>query len=161
MLNVLLFCFSAEYDHVFSLEEQRKLAEAATEDVAIETNAAYGLRSEDVLSLLEEQMKLADAVVEEVAMEENAAYGLSAEDQLQAEQVTTETNVAYGLQSEIREIPAEQVTESVDHFNSDPQQSPLPDHDSEGYSDYRGLRPVDTTGYANVLHRRSSYETSV
>ncbi len=48
------FCFSAEYDHVFSPEEQRKLAEAATEEVPIETNAAYGLRSEDVL-FLEEQ----------------------------------------------------------------------------------------------------------
>ncbi len=61
------------------LEEQRKLAEAATEEVPVETNAAYGLRSEDILSL-EEQRELAEAVAEEVAMEENAAYGLSVED---------------------------------------------------------------------------------
>ncbi len=120
----------AEYDHVLSLEEQRKLAEGATEEVSIETNGAYGLKSEN---------------------------------QLQTKQVTTEVILAYGLSSEhvLQENPAEQVTESVDHFNSDRQQSPLPDHDSEGYSDYRGLRPVNATGYANVLHRRSSYETSV
>ncbi len=103
--------YFAEYDHVLSSEEPRKLAEASIEEVAIETNSAYGLTSED---------------------------------QLQAEQVTTETNLVNGLQSEIREIPTEQVTESVDHFNSD----------SEGYSDYRGLRPVNATGYADVLHRR-------
>ena len=127
---MLLFCFSAEYDHVFSLEEQRKLVEAATEEVTIETNAAYGLRSEDVLSL-EEQTKLAKAVAEEVAMEENAAYGLIAEDQLQAEQVTTETNLAYGLRSEdeLQENLAQQVNESAHHFHSDP------------------LRPINTTGY--------------
>ncbi len=150
--------FFAEYDHVLSLEEQRKLTEATTEEVAIET---YGLRSEDVLSL-EEQMKLADTVAEEVAMEENAAYGLSAEDQLQAEQVTTETNLAYGLRSEdeLQENPVEQVTESAHHFHSDPQQSQLPEDDSELGNGYRG-RPVDTTGYANVLYRQSSYETSI
>ncbi len=151
-LELKCLLFSAEYDHVFSLEEQRKLAEAATEEVAIETNTAYGLGSEAVLSL-EEQIKLA----EEVAMEENAAYWLSAEDQLHAEQVTTETNLAYGLRSEheLQENPVEQVTDSAHHFNSDPQQSPLPEYES------RGMKPVDTTGYANVLHGRSSYETSV
>ncbi len=117
----MLFFF-AEYDHVLSLEEQRKLAESTTEEVAIETNTAYGLRSEDVLSL-KEQMKLA----EEVAMEENAAY---AEDQLQTEQVTMETNLADGLRSEDG-LQQEQVTESALHFNSDPQQSPLPEDDSE------------------------------
>ncbi len=41
-----LSCFSAE-DHVLSLEEQRKLAEAVAEEVAMETNAAYELRAED------------------------------------------------------------------------------------------------------------------
>ncbi|XP_064386824.1 receptor tyrosine-protein kinase erbB-3-like isoform X3 [Halichondria panicea] len=89
-----------------------------------------------------EQKKLAETVAEDVAMEENAAYRISAEDQLQAEQVATETNFAYGLRNEI------QVT---DHFNSDP-----PKHNHEGYSDYR-----DPTGYAKILHRRSSHETSV
>ena len=93
-------------------------------------------------------------------MEENAAYGLSAKDQLPAEQ---ETNLAYGLRSEdeLQENPVEQVTESAHHFNSDPQQSPLPAYESELRNGYRGLSPVDTTGYANVLDRQSSYETSI
>ncbi len=123
-----MFFFFAEYDHVLSLEEQRKLAETTTEEVATETNAAYGLRSEDVLSL-EELMNLAEAV----AMEKNSAYGLSAEDQLHAEQVTTETNLAYGLRSEdeLQVNPVEQVTELAHHFHSDPQQSQLPEYDSE------------------------------
>ncbi len=64
------------------------------------------------------------------------------------EQVTTETNLADGLKSDIQEIQAKQVTGSAHHFNSDPQ---LPEHDHEDYSDYQ-----DTTGYAQVLHRRSS-----
>ncbi len=39
------FCSSVEYDHVLSLEEQMKLSEAITKEVAIEENAAaYGLR---------------------------------------------------------------------------------------------------------------------
>ncbi len=96
-------------------------------------------------------------------MEENAAYGLSAEDQLQAEQVTTETNLAYGLRSEheLQENPVEQVTNSAHYFNSEPQQSPLPEYESELGNENRGMRPVDTSGYANVLHRQSSHETSV
>ncbi len=75
----------AEYDHVLSHEEQRKIAEAATDEVVFETNAAY-----------------------------DAAYGLRSEYQLQARQVTMETNLAYELrrESELPEIPAEKVSES-------------------------------------------------
>ncbi len=92
-----------------------KLAEATTEEVAMETNAAYGLRARDQLQteqvLVEtnvvdaeydfvlppvEQVKLAEATTEEVAMETNAAYGLRARDQLQIEQVLVLTNVLVG-----------------------------------------------------------------
>ncbi len=54
---------------------------------------------------------------------------LSTEDQLQilVEQATMESNLAYGLLSEheLNENPAEQVTDSAHHFNSDHAQSPL------------------------------------
>ncbi len=75
-----------------------------------------------------------------------------------------ETNLAYGLRSEheLQENPVEQVVESTHHLNSDPQQSPsLLEYDSELSNGYRDIRPVDTTGYADVLCRQSSYETSV
>ncbi len=65
---IILFCFSAEYDHVLSLEEQRKLAEAANEEVAIETNAANG----------KDQLQ-----ARQVTMETNLAYGLRSESELQ------------------------------------------------------------------------------
>ncbi len=42
-------CFSAEYTYVLPPVEQMKLAEATTEEVAMETNAAYGLRARDQL----------------------------------------------------------------------------------------------------------------
>ena len=140
-----------DHDHVLSLEEQRKLAEAATDEVAMETNAAYRLGDEEhdhVLSLEE----LAEAVSEEVAMEENVSYGLRAEDQLQDEQKTMH---AFGLRSEheLQENPAKQVAELAHHFNSDPQRSQLLEYEAEPRNSYRGIRTVDTTGYANVLYR--------
>ncbi len=46
--NLSLF-LSVEYDYVLSLEGQIKLAKASTEEVAMETNAAYGLRAKDQL----------------------------------------------------------------------------------------------------------------
>ncbi len=79
LCNDLLFCFSAEYDHVLSPEEQRKIAEAATEEVVIETNAVYGLRSEDQLQ------------ARQLTMETKLAYELRKESELPknpTEQVT-------------------------------------------------------------------------
>ncbi len=46
------FCFSAEYDHVLSLKEQKKLAEVVTEEVAIGMNAAYQPKTMITSSLL-------------------------------------------------------------------------------------------------------------
>ncbi|XP_064385779.1 uncharacterized protein LOC135334492 isoform X2 [Halichondria panicea] len=68
-----------KYDHVLSPEEQRKIAETATEEVVIEKNAAYGLRSEDQLQ------------ARQLTMETKLAYELRRESELPknpAEQVT-------------------------------------------------------------------------
>ncbi|XP_064385904.1 uncharacterized protein LOC135334578 isoform X3 [Halichondria panicea] len=150
MISLMTTCWYEDSDERPSFDEL-----AAELEKVLSTMVGYVELNMELVPITEDEHS--HAASEEVAIETNAAYGLRNEDRLQAEQVTTETNLAYGIgrKQELQENPAEQVTDSAHHFDSDPQQSPLPEHDHEGYSDYR-----DTTGYAKVLHRRSSHETS-
>ncbi len=84
-MNVL---YSAEVDHILLLKEQTKLAETATEEVAIETNTAYGLKTEDQLQ------------AKQVPTETNLAYGIRREQELQKNPAEQVTDSAHHLNSD-------------------------------------------------------------
>ncbi|XP_064397449.1 uncharacterized protein LOC135344191 isoform X2 [Halichondria panicea] len=69
-----------ECDFVLSPEEMMKLAKATTEEVDMETNAAYGLRARNELQ------------TEQVLVETNVAYGMRIEQENPAKQVTKLAN---------------------------------------------------------------------
>ncbi len=101
-----------------------KLLEAATEEIAMETNAAYRLKAKDHDHVHSpEEHIIAEAVFEKVTMETNAAYWFSTENQLQTlvEQVNMESITKCEVNHELQENPAKQVTDSAHYFNSDPQ----------------------------------------
>ncbi|XP_064385961.1 uncharacterized protein LOC135334617 isoform X2 [Halichondria panicea] len=77
-----------EVDHVLLLKEQTKLAETATEEVAIETNTAYGLKTEDQLQ------------AKQVPTETNLAYGIRREQELQKNPAEQVTDSAHHLNSD-------------------------------------------------------------
>ncbi len=79
---------TGEYDHVHSAEEQMILAEAVAEEVAIEKNAAYGLRTEDQLQ------------AEQVTTETNLTYGIRREQELQENPVEQVTDSAHHFNSD-------------------------------------------------------------
>ena len=81
----IIICFSAEHNYVLPPVEQMKLAEATTEEVAMETRTTYGLTARNQLQ------------TEQVLVETNVAYGMRSEQEAPAEQVT---ELAYPLNSE-------------------------------------------------------------
>ncbi|XP_064397634.1 tyrosine-protein kinase receptor UFO-like [Halichondria panicea] len=102
-----------EYDYVLSLEGQIKLAKASTEEVAMETNAAYGLRAKDQLQTEEvlveaygirKDLELNMEIVAITEDESECDFVLSPKEQMKLAEATTEevvmeTNAAYGLRA--------------------------------------------------------------